>query len=45
MAISKIKDDNIVQSMQVAKADAVDTWGEYQATKIKHHLSGAVQDY
>jgi len=33
MAISKIKDDNIVQSMQVAKADAVDTWGEYQATK------------
>ena len=34
----KIKDDNIVQAMQVAKADAVDTWNEYQATRLKLHL-------
>ena len=26
VAFCKIKDDNIVQAMQVAKADAVDTW-------------------
>jgi len=38
MAITKIKDDNLVQAMLQAKSDAVDTWSEYQATKIKHHL-------
>ena len=39
MALCKIKDDNIVQAMQQAKADAVDTWSEYQAKKIKSHLA------
>ena len=39
MGITKIKDDNIVQAMQQAKINAVDTWGEYQAKKIKHHLA------
>jgi hypothetical protein len=39
MSICKIKDDNIVQAMQQAKADAVDTWSEYQAKKIKLHLA------
>src|SRR4051812_21700930 len=39
MGISKIKDDNIVQAMQQAKADAVDTWNEYQAKKVKLHLT------
>jgi len=38
MAITKIKDDNLVQAMLQAKSDAVDTWSEYQATKIKRHL-------
>jgi uncharacterized protein DUF4337 len=38
MAITKIKDDNLVQAMMQAKSDAVDTWSEYQATRIKHHL-------
>ena len=38
MAVTKVKDDNIVQAMLQAKSDAVDTWGEYQAKKIKHHL-------
>ena len=41
MGITKIKDDNIVQAMQQAKVNAVDTWGEYQAKKIKHHLADA----
>ena len=31
MAVSKIKDDNIVQAMQKAQADTVDYWNEYQA--------------
>jgi len=38
MALTKVKDDNICQAMLQAKSDAVDTWGEYQAKKIKHHL-------
>jgi hypothetical protein len=39
MAVLKIKDDNIVQAMQVAKADALDTWNEYQAERLKQHLA------
>ena len=41
MGITKVKDDNIVQAMQLAKVNAVDTWGEYQAKKMKHHLAEA----
>src|SRR5579875_3169287 len=37
--VCNIKDGNIVQAMQQAKADAVDTWGEYQATKTKLHIA------
>ena len=39
LGITKIKDDNLVQGMQLAKADAVDTWGEYQATKTKLRIA------
>ncbi|EEG08772.1 DUF4337 domain-containing protein [Pseudogulbenkiania ferrooxidans] len=39
MGVSKIKDDNIVQAMQLAKADAVDFWAEYQSNKVKLHLA------
>jgi hypothetical protein len=39
MAITKVKDDNIVQNMLQAKSDAVDTWNEYQAKKLKHHMA------
>src|SRR4051794_35878692 len=39
MAVSKIKDDNIVQAMQGAKADALDTWNEYQAERLKMHFA------
>jgi hypothetical protein len=39
MAISKVKDDNIVQTMQQAKAEVVDNWAEYQAAKLKQHVA------
>ncbi len=39
LGLCHIKDDNLVQAMQQAKADAVDTWGEYQATKTKLHIT------
>lgn len=39
LGLTKIKDDNLVQAMQQAKADAVDTWSEYQATKTKLHIT------
>ena len=38
LGVCKVKDDNIVQAMLQAKSDAVDTWGEYQAKRIKHHI-------
>ena len=38
MGLAHVKDDNLVQAMQQAQARAVDTWGEYQATKTKQHL-------
>lgn len=39
LAVTKIKDDNIVQAMLLAKSNAVDTWAEYQSKRIKQHLS------
>lgn len=39
MAVSNIKDGNIVQNMQMLKADEVDAWGEYQGTKLKLGLA------
>jgi hypothetical protein len=39
MAITKVKDDNIVQAMLQSKSDAVDTWNEYQSKKIKQHMA------
>ncbi|MBO0721082.1 MAG: DUF4337 domain-containing protein [Blastocatellia bacterium] len=38
MAVAKVKDDNIVQAMLQSKSDAVDTWSEYQAKRIKQHV-------
>ena len=43
MALTKIKDDNIVQAMQADKATSVDTWSEYQASRIKLHISQGFQ--
>ena len=38
MGLCNIKDGNIVQNMAQAKADSVDRWGEYQATRTKVHI-------
>ena len=38
MAVTKIKDDNINQAMQKAKAESVDAWAEYQAARVKLHV-------
>ena len=44
LGVCNIKDGNINQAMQQAKADAVDTWGEYQATRTKLHISQGSAD-
>jgi hypothetical protein len=37
-AVTKVKDDNINQAMQKAKADSVDAWAEYQFARVKLHV-------
>jgi len=39
MGLGNIKDGNIVQNMDQAKADSVDRWNEYQAAKTKAHIA------
>jgi hypothetical protein len=39
MGLGNVKDGNIVQAMAQAKADSVDRWGEYQATRTKTHIA------
>jgi len=41
MGICKIKDDNIVQSMQQAQANKIDHWAFYQARNIREELAKA----
>ncbi len=38
MGLTQVKDRNIIQGMEEAKSDALDRWGEYQATKTKQHI-------
>lgn len=38
MALTHIKDDNIVQAMQASQAAQIDLWNEYQATRLKLHM-------
>lgn len=38
MALVNIKDGNVVQNMDAAQARQVDTWNEYQATRLKLHM-------
>jgi Domain of unknown function (DUF4337) len=38
MAVTKVKDDNINQAMQKAKADSIDAWAEYQFARVKLHV-------
>jgi len=42
--VCNIKDGNIVQAMQQAKADSVDSWGQYQATKTKLHIAETARE-
>jgi len=44
MAVTKVKDDNIVQAMLQAKTDAVDNWNAYQAKRIRHALLESSRD-
>jgi hypothetical protein len=44
MAVTKVKDDNIVQAMLQAKSDAVDTWSQYQAKRIRQSLLETSRD-
>src|SRR5438034_2081154 len=39
MGICKVKDDNIVQSMQQAQANKLDHWGFYQARNIREEIA------
>ena len=38
MGLGQVKDGNIVQAMTQAQSNAVDRWGEYQATRTKLHI-------
>ena len=38
MGLGQVKDGNIGQAMAQAQSNAVDRWGEYQATKTKLHI-------
>lgn len=44
MAVTKVKDDNVVQAMLQAKSDAVDTWSQYQAKRIRQALLETSRD-
>ena len=39
-----IKDGNLVQAMQQAQSQSVDSWNEYQATRTKLHISETARD-
>lgn len=41
MGVCKVKDDNIVQSMQQAQANKVDHWAFYQARNIREEIAKA----
>jgi len=41
MGICKVKDDNIVQSMQQAQANKIDHWAFYQARNIREEVANA----
>ena len=41
MGVCKVKDDNIVQAMQVAQADKIDHWSFYQARNLREEVAKA----
>jgi hypothetical protein len=44
MAVGNVKDGNIVQAMQQAQANGIDTWAYYQAKSTRQHLAESVAD-
>jgi hypothetical protein len=44
MGICKVRDDNLVQSMQQAQADKIDHWSYYQARNIRQEVAQAALD-
>ena len=44
MGICKVKDDNIVQSMQQSQADRIDHWSYYQAKNVREEVARAAAD-
>ncbi|MFZ2994686.1 DUF4337 domain-containing protein [Sphingobium sp.] len=42
--VCNIKDGNLVQAMQQAQSDSVDSWNEYQATKTKLHIAQTARE-
>jgi hypothetical protein len=44
LGVCKVKDDNIVQAMQQAQANAVDAWAYYQAKGTKLNIAEASLD-
>jgi hypothetical protein len=43
MGICKVKDDNIVQTMQQAQADKIDHWAFYQARNLRQEVAEATR--
>ena len=41
LGVCKVKDDNIVQAMQLAQADKLDHWNFYQARNIREEVATA----
>jgi len=41
LGVCKVKDDNIVQSMQQAQADKIDHWAFYQARNLREEVAKA----
>lgn len=39
MGICKVKSDNVVQAMQKAQADRIDTWSFYQARNVRAEIA------
>src|SRR4029453_15186796 len=39
MGICKVKDDNIVQAMQLVQAEKLDNWNYYQARNIRQEVA------
>ncbi|MEO7329940.1 MAG: DUF4337 domain-containing protein [Minicystis sp.] len=44
MALCNVKDGNVVQAMQAAQANSVDTWAYYQAKSTKQNLAEQMVD-